>query len=66
MQIRLQFLREWRYNIETVVGVKRFITHTMRLSKESKAGFQTGLKIAFESKGEGTGLVFVLIMMGLA
>lgn len=62
---KTQFHREWKYNIETVVGVKRFISHTMRLSKESKAGFQAGLEIACESKEKETGLVFIVIMMGL-
>ena len=65
MQIRLQFHRQWRYTIETVVDVKRFIIHSVRLSKEGKAGFQPGLKIACESKEKETGLVFIMIMVGL-
>lgn len=47
------------------MGVKRFITHFEKLSKEGKAGFQVGLKIACESKERKTALFFIVIMVGL-
>ena len=47
------------------MGVKRFIIHSVKLSKEGKAGFQARLKIACESKEENTGLVVTVIMVGL-
>lgn len=40
------------------MDIKRFITDTMKLSKESKAASQAGLKIVRESRGKETGLVF--------
>lgn len=49
------------YNIETVAAIKRFITDTMKLSKESKAASQAGLKIVRESRGKETGLVFIVM-----
>lgn len=47
------------------MGVKKFIAHTMRLSKEGKAGFQAYLKIACKSREKETSLAFIVIMVGL-
>lgn len=52
--------------METVVGLKRLITHPVMLSKQSKAGSQTGLKMAWESKERGLAWLLLWLQGGAA